>query len=162
MIIMDLTLDENQLAHQVVCKARFYQRKPITIKHAGTSEELRAKLRPEYLAHLHIILDDFTIYCQATENPALKNEIERIHETQRQHLHGCHVALAKDLLLRKEDLEDILPNTESHDRAKHMLRFTLETIEQLATEQESLWVRGAIDTLTSGLIYPWSEPKKAA
>lgn len=162
MMHFNLTPADKHQTFDVTCEARFFNRASIVIKHVGTTEHLRNQFKAEYLAHLHLMLDDYLTFCNAEENALVNNEVSRILQAQKDHLHGCHVALAKDLLHLKEDLEALIPFTQTRDTAKHFLAFVLQTIEQLATQNESLWVRGPIDTLSSGTIYPWIKTPKAA
>jgi len=154
--------DENELAHQVVCKAKIYSRDAITVTHVGTSEFLRGQLAAFYLLHLQTVVQDYITFCDALNVPLLKKQVDRINEPMLDRLFGCHVALAKDLLLRQEDLTDILPHDQRRERAQHMLQFTLDTITQFARQAESLWVRGPIDLLDGTTVRPWIKTKKEA
>lgn len=140
------------------------------IEVTGKPEEIRIALRDHYYMHLQLLVDRFIGHSPDNGSPIYGWSLAQIREAQKAHIKvgkqwsnqfPDHVSMAKELEPLTDELTALLP-IEYSEPAKKLYDNLLSTIEQLANNEASLWVRGSIEMLSGEIVHTWMDQNEAA
>lgn len=171
MILFSLIPSELESQFTAQCLFVILGLKNQSVTAVGKPEEIRIALRDHYFMHLHLLLDRYISKCTDERSPIYQRSLEAVRKAQAQHIKvgvrqwanqfPDHVSLARELEPLTNELNALLP-LEDRAEAFELLENLLATIKELANDENSLWVRGTVETLSGERVHTWMKNQKAA